>query len=261
MAEPITLKIKKFDPSVDKEPYFVEYQVPVADDDDQVQTVLKCLNYIDLNIESVAYDSNCRWGGCGRCGMMVDGTPKLACWARVEPGETYTIEPLAGFEVIRDLVVDNSKAYDRFVQSDLSIRTYKPLTGVKDLAPEVYWGADDGSDEGKTQIRFERCRECTMCYSVCTALNVNKKWDKFIGPGAMMQIAQRYYDTLDESDRLSQAVFGGVAECVQCGACAAVCPAMIDIPRVNRELLEDAIERGLIDGTELDPEVAAYPFL
>lgn len=47
---------------------------------------------------------------CGSCGMMVNGTPRLACktFLRDYAGETMRIEPLANFPIERDLVVDLS---------------------------------------------------------------------------------------------------------------------------------------------------------
>lgn len=258
MADSIKLTIQRFDPTVDEKPYTKDYEIPTDQEPDEIWSVLKCLRYINQNIEPVAYDYNCRWGGCGRCGVMVDGIPKLACWARVNPGESHTVEPLSGFPVVRDLVVDNANAYDRFVQADLSIKTYQPMTEVKELDPDVWWGNADGSDEGMTEKCFNRCRECMSCYTVCTALKQGA-WDKFVGPGAMMEIAARYLDTEDQSDRLSQAVFSGVFSCVQCGLCTQVCPAHIDIKAVNKRLMDDAIAKGLVTGDE--EQSAVNPFL
>ncbi|MBC5585086.1 4Fe-4S dicluster domain-containing protein [Eggerthella sp. NSJ-70] len=260
MAEPITLNVQRFDPSTDAEPYVVAYEVPVdGTAANEVWTVLKALHYIHRNVEPITYDYNCRWGGCGRCGVAVDGVPKLACWARVEPGKSYRVEPLAGFPIVKDLMVDNARAYDRFVQSDLSIKTYRPMDEVRALDADVWWGKADGSDDAVSLKRFNRCRECMSCYTVCTALNDMNRWDSFIGPGAMMQIAARYLDTEDQSDRLSQAVFSGVSQCMHCGNCTSVCPAHIDIEAVNRKLLDDAVARGLIDGKEA--ATPSYPLL
>lgn len=254
----IKLEITLFDPSVDEAPHVETFEYP-ADQEGEVYTVLKALRWINENTKSITYDYNCRWGGCGRCGVMVDGVPKLACWARIEPGKTYKVGPLDAFPVIKDLVVDREVAYDRFVQADLSNKTYKPLTEIAPEEPNLWWGAEDGSDDGMTPKDFNRCRECMSCYTVCQALNDFDRWNTFVGPGAMMQIAGRHFDPVDQADRLGQAVLSGVFECVGCGNCTQVCPAHIDIKRVNEYLQDAAVKEGLVDGTEARGPL--YPML
>lgn len=87
MSDTITLKILKFDPSNDASPHFEEYSVPWQDDGEtDIMNILQCLSYINENIEAVAFDQNCGSGFCGRCGMMINGEPRLACWMRAEKG-------------------------------------------------------------------------------------------------------------------------------------------------------------------------------
>lgn len=241
MAQSATLKVFRFDPSTDEEPRFETYEFPV-EDTTQTWSVLKALRWINAHVEPVQFDYNCRWGGCGRCGMNVNGVPHLACWCAIEAGKIYTVEPLAGFPVIRDLIVDTNQAYERFVGSELQMKTYQPLTELKNLEPSLWWGA---SENGMAAKDFDRCRECMQCYSVCKALNESGKWSTYVGPGAMMQIAARHYDTEDQADRLSQAVFSGAFECEQCGNCEMVCPSQIKIKTVIDNLRAEAVEKGL----------------
>ena len=73
--------------------------------------------------EPIAFESDCREGICGNCGLVVSGIahgPKAACTTcelrtrEFTDGATVTVEPFrAGpFPVIKDLVVDRS-AFDR----------------------------------------------------------------------------------------------------------------------------------------------------
>lgn len=236
MARSATLEVFRFDPSMDVKPDYVSYEFPI-EDEEQIWTVFKALRYINEEIEPISFDYNCRWGGCGRCGMMVNGTAKLACWAKIEAGKKYKIEPLTGFPVIKDLVVDYKKAYNRFVDSECQIKTYEPMTDIAPMDPKIFW--EEGGKE------FNRCRECMQCYAVCPVLQQDGRWEHYIGPGAMMQVASRWKDPQDQADRLSQAVFSGVFECKQCGTCASVCPAQIKISSINKELMDAAVETGL----------------
>ena len=48
----------------------------------------------------------CGRGLCGGCRVTVNGALKKACHVVLEPRSEYTVEPLKGYPVIRDLVVD-----------------------------------------------------------------------------------------------------------------------------------------------------------
>mgnify|MGYP000630865479 CR=1 FL=1 len=99
----IKVRILRFNPAKDAQPYYKEYEVPLSEG----LTVLMALNYIYENIDSsLAYYYSCRTGKCGGCTVMVNGKAVLACVTLVE-GD-ITIEPLPGFKVIKDLVVDTS---------------------------------------------------------------------------------------------------------------------------------------------------------
>ena len=75
--------------------------------------------------DPIAFDSDCREGICGSCGLVIDGIPHgpdkgaTTCQVhmrRFRNGETITIEPFRakGFPIIKDLVVDRI-AFDRII--------------------------------------------------------------------------------------------------------------------------------------------------
>ena len=75
--------------------------------------------------EPIAFDSDCREGICGSCGVMVDGVAHgpdrggTVCqlhMRRFRDGQTVTVEPwrAKAFPVIKDLVVDRG-AFDRII--------------------------------------------------------------------------------------------------------------------------------------------------
>jgi len=102
--EKIKVKILRFNPAKDKHPYYKEYEMPFS----QGLTVLMALNHIYENIDtSIAYYYSCRTGKCGGCTVMVNGKAVQSCVALAE--WDIVVEPLRGFEVIKDLVVDVRK--------------------------------------------------------------------------------------------------------------------------------------------------------
>lgn len=100
----IKVKILRFNPDKDKQPYYKEYAVPFS----RGLTVLMALNYIYENLDSsLAYYYSCRTGKCGGCTVMVNGKAVQSCTTLVE-GD-IVVEPLRGFEIIKDLVIDARK--------------------------------------------------------------------------------------------------------------------------------------------------------
>lgn len=231
MADVINAKVHMYNPAVDAEPTYKTYEVPFdADETTGKMTAMQVLQYIYDEIEPIGYDYACVSGLCGRCSMMVDGIACLACWTTLEAG-AHTFEPLRGFPVVRDLKVDKRSVYERYVSTDLANQTVGPIAEIKDIDYDLYWN---------TLERMNMCRECMCCYASCSALQVGN-WESYAGPGAMMQIGMRHLDPHDEADRVAQAVFSGVFECIQCGTCTSVCPSAIDIAGTIK-LLQDAAE-------------------
>ncbi len=235
MADGITARVLRYDPSMDEEPHFETYEVPWVDDGTGFMTGLQVLHMINRDFEEIGYDYCCRSGLCGRCSMLIDGEPKLACWTALTPGE-HRFEPLSSFPVIKDLVVDRERAYSQFVNANAAIQTINSLTELKPIDYDLYWN---------TLERINMCRECMCCYEGCMALKVDGGWNDYVGPGAMMVIAQRYLDGEDQSDRLGQAVFSGLFKCVECGNCTRVCSSTIPVLETIKIMKEAARERGL----------------
>lgn len=96
----VKVRVLRFNPTKDKQSHYRDYEVPFR----QGLTVLMALNYIYENIDtSLAYYYSCRIGKCGGCTVMVNGKAAMACTTPVE-GD-MVLEPLKGYEVVKDLIV------------------------------------------------------------------------------------------------------------------------------------------------------------
>ncbi len=227
----ITAKIYRFDPSVDAEPTFKTYEVPWK----EYTTGLEVLHYINENFEEIGFDFSCRSSLCGRCSMLIDGRPFLSCSKALDPGE-HTFEPLKGFPVIKDLIVDHAHIMEKMYATKLSVQSVEPITTICDIPYDLYWN---------TLEPLNMCRECMMCYTVCPPLQEENKWESFIGPAAMAQIAMRHLDPEDQYDRVGQAAFSGIFDCTLCSKCSAVCPAAIPHVELFTLLQQEAEKAGL----------------
>jgi fumarate reductase iron-sulfur subunit len=98
----ITVKVFRFDPSVDKQPRYENYKVPFQTG----MSAMDALDYIYQNLDSTLayYDhAGCALGICGRCTGRINGNPGLLCQTII--AGDVTIEPLSTADVLKDLVV------------------------------------------------------------------------------------------------------------------------------------------------------------
>ena len=97
----VTIKVFRFDPSVDKEPYFRDYEVPLS----AGMSALDTLDYIYENLDGTLayYDhAGCTLGICTRCNGRINGKTGLFC--RTVVNGSVTLEPALKRKVIKDLV-------------------------------------------------------------------------------------------------------------------------------------------------------------
>ncbi|WP_304425788.1 succinate dehydrogenase/fumarate reductase iron-sulfur subunit [uncultured Adlercreutzia sp.] len=228
-----TLKVFRFDPTTDAEPHYDTYTVP----NEEHGTVLQAIHYVNDNIEPIGFDYSCRGGLCGRCACSVDGTPGLACYTLLEHNATVTVEPLPGFPVIKDLLVDRGTVTRKIDEADLTVSTVASLEreDLPALDYELYW---------ETLERAQMCRECGSCYSVCPVYGADSAG--YAGPAAFSQMAIRHLDGLDQRDRVWQAVMGGVFRCMLCDKCSEVCPAGIKHVDLHQMFRDEAKARGIV---------------
>jgi succinate dehydrogenase/fumarate reductase iron-sulfur protein len=102
--KPIRLKIFRYDPDEDHIPTYKTYEVPWKEG----LLLLSALKYIRETLdETLAFrDYCCQCGWCTSCMMTVNGKGMRTCLILLKPGDQYTIEPMKGFPIIKDLVVD-----------------------------------------------------------------------------------------------------------------------------------------------------------
>lgn len=98
----IRVKVFRSDPSVDKEPRFQTYQVPLENG----MSAMTALDYIYQNLDgTIAYYDHaaCDLGICARCTGRINGKLGLFCQTVIQ-GDV-TLEPTSKTKIIKDLVV------------------------------------------------------------------------------------------------------------------------------------------------------------
>jgi succinate dehydrogenase / fumarate reductase iron-sulfur subunit len=220
-------KIFRFDPSKDEKPYFREYQVET----DPRDRILDCLNRIRWEQDpSLVFRWSCEHGVCGSDAMRINGVCALACQRLVKDydAESFVIEPIPVFPVIRDLVVDMKPFFEKY-------HSVKPYLINPDEPPER---ERIQKPEERRQIEDTiKCISCACCTSSCPInVNVNKN---YIGPAALVKAHRYLFDNRDKatSDRLkSLDNADGAWGCRTYFNCTRVCPKEIRVTKAINEI-------------------------
>ncbi len=190
--------------------------------------------------EPVAFDSDCREGICGACGLVIDGLahgPERTTTCQLHlrslrDGATVTVEPwrAGSYPVLKDLVVDRS-ALDRIVQAGgyVSVNT--------GAAPDAH-SVPVPKEHADRAFTAAACIGCGACVAACP----NASAMLFLGAkvthlGELPQgQAERDARVVAMARQHDAEGFGG---CTNIGECAAACPKEIPldvISQLNRDL-------------------------
>jgi succinate dehydrogenase / fumarate reductase iron-sulfur subunit len=220
---------------------FVEYKVTVSPDDSFLEMLDEINNNLESkNLEPIAFESDCREGICGTCGLVINGeahgpVPRIAtCQLHMrnfKDGETIYVEPFRAkaFPIIKDLMVDRS-GFDRIMEAGgfISVNTGSvPDGNAIPISKEIASEAMDAAS----------CIGCGACVATCknasAMLFVSAKVSQFaLLPQGQPERYQRVEAMVKKMDEL------GFGACSNTYACEAECPKGIsvkNIARMNRD--------------------------
>ncbi len=166
-------------------------------------TILEILTEIkERHDPTLSFRAMCRSSICGTCGVRVNGRSVLACTERVT-GDEILIEPLEGFEPIRDLVVSHEEIFS-------SLRRAGVWRGSKE-SPAPPFGS----------LQAQNCILCGICNSVCPPILEGKN---FGGP----LLFTKFYAVRGEEASGGLGLEGikeeNIKGCVHCSNCNLSCP-------------------------------------
>ncbi len=216
----------------------VRYQVEEVEEDMSFLEMLDVLNeHLTLSgDEPIAFDSDCREGICGTCGVVIDGIAHgpdamvATCQLQMRSfsdGDVIDIEPwrAAAFPVVKDLVVDRS-AFDRIIQAGGYVSA--PTGAAPDAQSILIPKAD-------ADLAFDAatCIGCGACVAACP------NGSAMLFTGAKASHLRLLPQGQPERDARAMQMINqhdeeGFGACTQIGECTAVCPKGIPLDMISR---------------------------
>jgi succinate dehydrogenase / fumarate reductase iron-sulfur subunit len=227
----VVLKVYRANRLAGESAHYDSIEVPVQRWTTVLDALLHAKAYKDPSI-GIRY--SCRMATCGSCGMKINGIPRLACYTKVSEleGSTITVEPLANFPHMRDLVTDFSQFFGHhrnmqpYVQNDQA--------DIKDRAKlSEFMQSPEDLDKF---LQFSYCIKCGLCYSACPTVATDTK---FPGPQALSQAYRYFVDNRDTAGKERMNIVDdkhGIWRCHFAGSCSSVCPKGVD-PALGIQLL------------------------
>ena len=221
----------------------VTYPIDDVSEDMSFLEMLDVLNedLIAKGEEPVAFDSDCREGICGMCGVMINGEahgPERTTTCQLHmrsfrDGDEIVIEPWRAdaFPVIKDLCVDRG-SFDRIIQSGGYISAN---TGS---APDAH-ATPVPKDDADRAFMAAECIGCGACVAACpNASGMLFMGAKITHLGEFPQgQPERDARVLSMTAQHDEEGFGG---CTNLGECSRACPKGIPLnvfSQMNGDLL------------------------
>ena len=236
----LTLKVWR-QANVNSKGNFVDYKVSVSPDSSFLEMLDDINNDLETkSLEPITFESDCREGICGTCGLVINGQPHgpipriATCQLHMrnfKEGDTIYVEPYRAkaFPIIKDLMVDRS-AMDRVMEAGgfISVNTLSVPDGNAIPIPK------DISSEAMDAAQCIGCGACVAaCKNASAMLFVSAKVSQFaLLPQGQPERYKRVEAMVKVMDEF------GFGSCSNTYACEAECPKGVsvkNIARMNRE--------------------------
>lgn len=220
-----TLKILRYNPERAEEPAFHEYTVEV-EPTDRILDALHSVKYYQDG--TLTFRRSCAHGICGSDAMRINGVNRLACKVLMrEVGDHVTLEPIMGFRVIKDMVVDMEPFFAQY-------RSVMPFF-INDSRPPERERLQSIED----RERFDDTTKCILCAACTTACPSFWANEEFVGPAAIVNAHRFIFDSRDTGAAERLDILNdreGVWRCRTIFNCSEACPREIKITKAIGEV-------------------------
>lgn len=215
MSQILTICIYRYHPQQDEKPYMQTYTL--RREEIKGQMLLDALECIKEQDETLGFRRSCGEGVCGSDGMNINGKNGLSCITTLNSlPDKIVLQPLPGFPVVRDLIVDMKHFFDQYERGEPYLQPGSAVPDKEFLQTPAERAKLDGLYE---------CILCGCCSSACPSYWWNP--DKFMGPAALLNTQRFLVDSRDVNqasrlEKMSDAY--SVYRCRGIMNCTSVCP-------------------------------------
>ena len=221
----VHLKIRRFDPERDPNPWWGEYDVE-AEATDRVLDVLHTIK--DHMDGTLSFRRSCGHGVCGSDAMRINGRNLLACKALIKDlGTHITVQPLLAFSVIKDLIVDMKPFFEKY-------RSVMPFLVSNDPPPPR-----ERLQSPQDRLIYDDTTKCILCAACTTSCPSFWGNQSYVGPAAIVQAHRFIFDSRDQATQERLEILNerdGVWRCRTVFNCVEACPREIDVTRAIGEV-------------------------
>ena len=223
----LNVEIQRYNPETDDTSHWEAYEVPA----EPLDSALSLLLHVKWHIDgTLSLRKSCAHGICGSDAMQINGENKLACSVLVQDilgedakdGDTVRFAPLPSAPVIKDLVIDQSRFFEKY-------RSVKPWLINDEPAPERE--RLQSPDDHEVIEDATKCIMCGACTHACPSTWASPD---YLGPAAMLKAYRYTFDSRDRGTGERVDVVDsedGLWKCYTIFNCNEACPKDIDITR------------------------------
>ncbi len=227
------IRIKRFQPERSPQPYWEDFTMRAEPTDRLVDVMQRIKWEVD---GTLTFRRSCVHGVCGSDAMRINGRNRLACKVLMQDlGSRVTVEPMLGYPVIRDMVVDMDPFFAKYEKVKPYLINDEPVPATERLqSPEDRERYDDTT----------KCILCGACTGSCPSVWANREW---VGPASIVNAHRFIFDSRDRAaaERLNiLSDRNGVWRCRTIFNCTEACPRGIRVTDAIEE-----VKRAIMYGT------------
>jgi succinate dehydrogenase / fumarate reductase iron-sulfur subunit len=224
----VTFIIRRFDPEVDEEPRWQDFDVEMYPTD----RILDALHRIKWEQDgSLTFRRSCAHGVCGSDAMRINGRNRLACKTLVKDldiTQPIYVEAIKGLPLEKDLVVDMEPFF-------ASYREVQPFL-QSNTAPV---GGRERIQSAAQRERFDDTTKCILCAACTSSCPVFWTDGQYFGPAAIVNAHRFIFDSRDEASSIRLDILNdkeGVWRCRTTFNCTEACPRGIQVTKAISEV-------------------------